>query len=118
MEESNAVIRELAKQYDLETEVLHANDACEPVSIESDAYALVEQVIGQVFPELPPCPYVMTGGTDARFYQKICNACIRFSPVIYGPAQMKGMHGLNENIDLCSLPGAVDFYKTLIQENR
>ena len=118
MEESNAVIRELAKQYDLETEVLQANDACEPVSIESEAYGLVEKVIGQVFPELPPCPYVMTGGTDARFYQKICDACIRFSPVIYGPAQMKGMHGLNENIDLCSLPGAVDFYKTLIRENR
>ena len=118
MAESNAVIRDLAKQYDLETEVLHAYDACEPVSIGSDAYALVEKVIGQVFPELPPCPYVMTGGTDARFYQKICDACIRFSPVVYGPAQMKGMHGLNENIDLCSLPGAVDFYKTLIRENR
>lgn len=118
MAESNAVIRDLAKQYDLETEVLHAYDACEPVSIGSDAYALVEKVIGQVFPELPPCPYVMTGGTDARFYQKICDACIRFSPVVYGPAQMKGMHGLNENIDLASLPGAVDFYKTLIRENR
>ena len=118
MEESNAVIRELAKRYDLETEVLQANDACQPVSIRSEAYALVEKVIGQVFPELPPCPYVMTGGTDARFYQKICGACIRFSPVVYGPAQMKGMHGLNENIDLFSLPGAVDFYKTLIRENR
>lgn len=118
MEESNAVIRELAKRYDLETEVLQANDACEPVSIRSEAYALVEKVIGQVFPELPPCPYVMTGGTDARFYQKICDACIRFSPVMYGPEQMKGMHGLNENIDLASLPGAVDFYKTLVKENR
>ena len=118
MEESNAVIRELAKKFDLETEVLQANDACEPVRIDSEAYALVEKVIGQVFPELPPCPYVMTGGTDARFYQKICDACIRFSPVIYGPEQMKGMHGLNENIDLCSLPGAVDFYKTLVKENR
>lgn len=118
MEESNRVIRELAADYDLETEVLMANDACRPVPIDSEAYALVERVIGQVFPELPRCPYVMTGGTDARFYQKICDACIRFSPVIYGPEQMKGMHGLNENIDVRSLPGAVDFYKTLIRENR
>ena len=60
----------------------------------------------------------MTGGTDARFYQEICDACIRFSPVIYGPEQMKGMHGLNENIDTVSLPGAVDFYKAVIQRNR
>ena len=116
--ESNKVIRDLARKYGLETEVLMANDACEPVNIQSPAYALVEKVIGEVFPALPPCPYVMTGGTDARFYQKICGACIRFSPVMYGPEQMKGMHGVNENIDVRSLPGAVDFYKTLIRENR
>jgi carboxypeptidase PM20D1 len=59
----------------------------------------------------------MTGGTDARFYQEICDACIRFSPVVYGPAQMKGMHGLNEYLDTYSLPGAVDFYRTMIIRN-
>ena len=57
LEESNRVIRELAARYDLETEVLMANDACEPVRIDSPAYALVEKVIGEVFPGLPTCPY-------------------------------------------------------------
>ena len=56
----------------------------------------------------------MTGGTDCQFYQEICDNCIRFGPVIYGPEQMKGMHGLNENIEISCLPGAVDFYKNLI----
>jgi carboxypeptidase PM20D1 len=27
---------------------------------------------------------------------------------------MKGMHGLNENIEIDCLPGAVDFYRNLI----
>ena len=89
-----------------------------PVSIDSEAYRLVASAVDEVFPGLPACPYVMTGGTDARFYQEICDACIRFSPVVYGPEQMKGMHGLNENIDTFSLPGAVDFYKTVIRRNR
>lgn len=39
---------------------------------------------------------------------------IRFAPVIYGPEQMKGMHGVNENIEYSCLPGAVDFYRNLI----
>lgn len=56
----------------------------------------------------------MTGGTDARFYGEICDACIRFSPVVFGKEQMKGMHGLNECVETSSLPGAVDFYKTII----
>ena len=117
IEESEAIIRKIAAKYDLSVERIAANyDYLPPVSIESDAYHLVEEVTKEVFPELPVCPYVMTGGTDARFYQEICDACLRFSPVVYGPAQMKGMHGLNECIDTFSLPGAVDFYKTLIQK--
>ena len=78
----------------------------------------MEEVIGEVFPGLPTCPYVMTGGTDARFYQEICDACIRFTPIVYGPEQMKGMHGLNENVDTYSLTGAVDYYKALVHRIR
>ncbi len=118
MKESNDAIRRIAAKYDLEVqEVPGGNDYCEPVNIHSDAYHMIERVINKVFPGLPTCPYVMTGGTDARYYQEICDACIRFSPVVYGKDQMKGMHGLNENLDLYSLPGAVDFYKTIINEN-
>lgn len=42
---------------------------------------------------------------------------VRFAPVIYGPEQMRGMHGLNENIEIACLPGAVDFYRNLIRAN-
>lgn len=59
---------------------------------------------------------MVLGATDARFYQEICDNCVRFAPVIYGPEQMKGMHGLNENIECACIPGAVDFYKNLIKK--
>ena len=115
--ESNALIAHMAEKYDIDMEVLRAYGAMPPVSTDSDAFRLVERVIEDVFPGLPVCPYVMTGGTDARFYQEICDACIRFAPVAFGPDQMKGMHGINENIDCSSLTGAVDFYKTVIRYN-
>jgi len=80
----------------------------------------VEKAIGDVFPGVGVMPYVVTGGTDARFYGEVCHSCVRFSPVCYGPEQMAGMHGLNENIETGCLPGAVDYYKTIIlaQEKR
>ncbi|MFA6663324.1 MAG: hypothetical protein WCS21_03340 [Lachnospiraceae bacterium] len=59
----------------------------------------------------------MTGATDARCYQEICDNIVRFAPVIYGPEQMKGMHGLNENIECNCLQGCVDFYKNMIRSN-
>ena len=114
-QESLAIIRRLAEKHGLELEVVHTNDYSEPVDIHGEAFRQVERVIGETFPGLPVSPYVMTGATDAHFYQEICDSCVRFAPVIYGPEQMKGMHGINENIEYSCLPGAVDFYKNLIR---
>ena len=114
-QESLAIIRRLAEKHGLEMEVIHANDYSETVDIHGEAFRQVERVIGETFPGLPVSPYVMTGATDAQFYQEICGNCLRFAPVIYGPEQMKGMHGIDENIEYNCLPGAVDFYKNLIR---
>ena len=114
MEESLAIVRRLAEKHQLDMEVFHASDATRPVDIHGEAFQTVQRVVAQTFPGCAGSPYVMTGATDARFYHKICDNVVRFAPVIYGPEQMKGMHGLNENIETACLPGAVDFYKNLI----
>ena len=115
MEESLGIIGRIAEKHGLKTEVLSANDYTEPADIHGEAFHTVRRVIGETFPGCAGSPYVMTGATDSRFYQKICENVIRFAPVIYGPEQMKGMHGLNENIEYNCLPGAVDFYKNLVR---
>ena len=114
MEESLRLIEERAAKYGLETEVLHAGDFTPPVDIRGEAWQQAEAAVKKTFPGLPVSPYVMTGATDCAFWQEICPNCVRFAPVVYGPEQMKGMHGLNENISVDCLPGAVDFYKNLI----
>lgn len=114
MEESLTIVKRLADKYQLEMEVRAANDYTPATDIHGEAFQTVQRVIAQTFPGCAGSPYVMTGATDARFYQAICPNVVRFAPVIYGPEQMKGMHGLNENIEYNCLPGAVDFYKNLI----
>jgi carboxypeptidase PM20D1 len=96
-------------------EVLSASDYTEPTDIEGAPFRTVQRVVAETFPGCAGSPYVMTGATDARFYQEICEHVARFAPVIYGPEQMQGMHGLNENIEYSCLPGAVDFYQNLIR---
>ena len=115
MEESLAIVRRLAKKHKLELEVFHASDVSAVTDIRGEAFRRVEQVIRESFPGIVTSPYVMTGATDARNYERICPNVVRFAPVVYGPEQMKGMHGLNENIGIDCLPGAVDFYKRLIR---
>ena len=118
MEESLEIIKKRAKKHGLETEVLSASDYTPSADLSGDAFRLLCRVVEETFPGCPASPYVMTGATDARFYQEICGHVFRFAPVVYGPEQMKGMHGLNENIGIDCLPGAVDFYRNLIRSCR
>ena len=116
-DESYALLEKIAKKYDLEMDIMDGHDSSPTLDLNGSVWALTEKAIGAAFPELPVVPYVVTGGTDARFYHEICHNCVRFSPVIYGKAQLAGMHGLNENISVDCLVGAVEFYKKLILLN-
>ena len=115
LQETLSILEQLARKHDLEMTVVSANDFTPPLDIHGEAFCSVEAAIAETFPGLPAIPYVMTGATDARFYQSICPSCVRFAPVIYGPEQMAGMHAPNENIEYNCLPGAVRLYKNLIK---
>ncbi len=119
-EESLEVLRKLAAKYDLEMETVYKGYPSKALDLNGEAFSIVKKSIGEIFPGVGVMPYVVTGGTDARFYEEVCDSCVRFSPVCYGPEQMAGMHGLNENIESGTLPMAVDYYKTIIwaQEKR
>ena len=110
-------VKRIASMRHLDMKVYHAVDASRSVDIHGPGFMLVRETIGKTFPGLEACPYVMTGATDARNYERIAEHVVRFAPVVYGPEQMKGMHGLNESIEYNCLPGAVDFYKNLIGAN-
>jgi len=114
MKESLAVLGKLANKHHLTMDLIRGNDYTAPVDIHGEPFRLVQAMVEKTFPGCPGSPYVMTGATDSRFYQEICPDVVRFAPVIYGPEQMKGMHGLNETIEISCLPGAVDFYRNLI----
>ena len=114
--ESLEIVRGLAEKHGLTMEVIQSSDYTPAADIHGEAFAFVREAITETFSGLPMSPYVMTGATDSRFYQEICPNVLRFAPVIYGPEQMKGMHGLNENIEYNCLPGCVDFYKNVIRK--
>lgn len=82
----------LADKYGLEREIMRSSGYTQPVDIQGPAFRQVERVIRDTALDLPVCPNVMTGTTDASVYQVICRSDIRFAPVVVGPEQMKGMH--------------------------
>ena len=117
MDESVALISEVAKKYDIETEVIYSDKACPVVDFNSKPFYMVEEVAAEVYPGIGICPYVMTGGTDAKFYRDLSDNCLRFAPLYINGQQYASIHGLNENICQGALPMGVDFYKKMIERS-
>ena len=113
-EESFEAVRKIAEKYGIETEVLYHDEPCPVVSHESAQFKLIEEAAAEIYPGVQVSPYVMTGGTDAKFYKEICPNCIRFAPLFIDDQQYGSVHGLNENISSGTLPYGVDFYKYII----
>lgn len=116
-EQSIKLISERAKKYGLDTQIIYRDAPCPVVDFRGEAFKLVEEVAGEVYPGVTICPYVMTGGTDARFYTAVSENCIRFAPLYIDPQQYASIHGLNENIFQGALPQGVDFYKAVIRKS-
>lgn len=115
--ESIALISEVAKKYNIETEVIYKDAPCPVVDYKSDAFHLVEEVAAEIYPGVGICPYVMTGGTDAKYYRDLSDNCLRFAPLYINNQQYGSIHGLNENIYQGALPMCVEFYKMMIQRS-
>ena len=116
--ESIDVISKVAAKYDIETEVIYQDDPCPIVDFKGEEFKLVESTINEVYPGIGVCPYVMTGGTDAKYYSSVSENCIRFAPLYIDDQQYASIHGLNENIYQGALPMGVDFYKTIIRKSK
>ncbi len=116
-DESIALISTIAARFGLETETLYRDYPCKIVDHTSDRFRLIEAACTEIYPGIGVTPYAMTGGTDAKFYNEVCDNCIRFAPLFITQEQMDSIHGLNESINVGSLPPAVDFYKYLIKNS-
>ena len=81
MDESIELITNVAKKYDLETEIIYADASCPVVDFQNKPFQMLEEVASQVYPGIGICPYVMTGGTDAKFYRELSDNCLRFAPM-------------------------------------
>ena len=115
-QESIALMTERAKKYGLETEVIYQDYPCKPVDYQSAPFKLLEKVAGEIYPGYGVAPYVMTGGTDAKYYGDVTDYALRFAPIEIDAQQYGSIHGVNENMYAAALPPAVDFYKSVLKQ--
>ncbi len=113
--ESIELMTDIAKKFDLETEVIYQAQPCEPVDYTSETFRLLEQTVDKVYPDYGVVPYIMTGGTDAKYYTPVCENAFRFAPLEIDATQQASIHSVNENLFIKALVPGVDFYKQILK---
>ena len=82
----------------------------------SEPFGLIEKAVNTVFTDVKTSPYVMMAASDCRYMSRVSENCLRFSPFSINQAQLKSVHGIDENVDVATLAPAVDFYRYIITE--
>lgn len=110
-DESVAVLKKIADRHGIETEVLYKKNASNTTPVDSDEFRYLTACIEKCLPDTIPVPYLMTGGTDSRTFEPVCDNVLRFTPTRLTGEQLAAMHAANENINSSAIAEGVKFYK-------
>ncbi len=108
-------IQEIAAPFGVSASILKGHEPSDVSQWDSSAAMLVRKIISGVFPDAAPCPNMMLGGSDAKYYSEISRNILRFVPVRLTPEEKSCMHGINERLPLSALETGVVFYQELIR---
>ena len=110
-ESSIKAITKAAEKFGLETEVIQYEPESKLADFKGEAVRLVSEAVMATVPGVDACaPYIMTGGSDARFFDRLSDQCIRFLPFTIDAEQLESIHGINECVAIDALVPAVDYY--------
>jgi carboxypeptidase PM20D1 len=79
---------------------------------DSKAFQFVESVTGKTIKDIVPVPFQLMGTTDSRYFQDYSDGVIRFIPY----TDVKGYHGIDEQINLDDFRQMVFFYAVFLKE--
>jgi len=84
---------------------------------DSEAFEMLARTLLEITPDekIIVTPYLVIGGTDAKYYSGKSDSVFRFLPVSAGPDVLEMLHGTNERISLDSLELAVRYFVQLIR---
>ena len=82
---------------------LQANDPSATARSDGFGYKKLCEAMSQFYPEVVFVPSMTVGATDAHQYERICDTCLRCSPFLTEPEDVRrGMHGTNERLPIRS----------------
>jgi carboxypeptidase PM20D1 len=110
-----AHIKKVARNKNIEVEVLRANEASKYSSVESQSFEAIRRLVTNLHPDAILAPFLVMGGTDTIKYDPICDHCYRFSPFVSDVKLLLCTHGTDERLPVAAVGEGVRFFKGYIR---
>ncbi len=98
----------------VQASVMKSYPSSVPADLGSIGYDLVRQAALASYGDVAVSPYLMTGGTDALWYEGLSTCVLRFSPFSMDRNELSRMHGRDERLSLDNLASGIHFYCELL----
>ncbi len=109
-------IRKVCRNKDIEVKVLKAKEASKFSPTDSRAFKIIDELCKQENPNSIVAPYLVMGGTDACYYEPICENIYRYAPYKVSVALLRCTHGTDERIPVDAVAPGVAFFKRYIRK--
>ena len=108
-------IRKVCRNKDIEVKILKAKEASKFSPTDSRAFKIIEEICMQDNKNSIVAPYLVMGGTDACYYEPICENIYRYAPYKVSVSLLRCTHGTNERIPVDAVAPGVAFFKKYIR---
>ena len=112
-----AHVRKALRDDQVEIDVIERQEPSpiSPYDADDDGFRLLEETIGEVFPDAIVSPYVMLGATDSTSFTPICDRVYRFAPFRMTRDQRETIHSYDERIGVDDFLEGVRWYQRLME---
>ncbi|MDR3314247.1 MAG: M20 family peptidase [Oscillospiraceae bacterium] len=108
-------IHKVVRNKDIHVQMLKKKEPSPFSPTDSRAFTTIANLSRSMAPGVMIAPYLVMGGTDACFYEPICQHVYRFSPFLAPLELIECTHATNERIPVATLGDAVAFFKRYIR---
>lgn len=111
-----AHIRKVCRNKNIEIKVLKAKEASKFSPTDSRAFKIIHELCVQENKNSVVAPYLVMGGTDACYYEPICENVFRYSPYRVSVELLRCTHATNERVPVSAIEPAVAFFKRYVKK--
>ncbi|MBQ6267669.1 MAG: M20/M25/M40 family metallo-hydrolase [Clostridia bacterium] len=108
-------IHKVVRNKNIEVNILKAKEASKFSPTDSRTFKIIEELCMQESADNIVAPYLVMGGTDACYYEPICENIYRYSPYRASVELLLCTHATNERIPVEAIEPGVAFFKRYIR---